>query len=141
MAARIRSILDAGTYRGSLTATVRRAGICALLLIVVPLAITQGQGRIHSIQEAGVTAPQLLWKQEPQYSPAAKAAKLQGTVRVAVVIAENGTISRARVVRGLEAGLDANAVAALKTWKFQPATKAGKPVKVRANVEVNYRLL
>jgi TonB family protein len=45
-----------------------------------------------------------------------------------------------RVQRGLGMGLDQKAVEAVKQWKFDPATKDGKPVAVQINVEVNFRL-
>ena len=32
-------------------------------------------------------------------------------------------------------------IASIKTWRFQPGTKNGKPVPVRAKIEVNFRLL
>ncbi len=45
-----------------------------------------------------------------------------------------------RVVRSLNKNLDEKAVAAVKQWKWHPATKDGVPVAVRLNVEVNFRL-
>jgi TonB family protein len=44
------------------------------------------------------------------------------------------------VVRPLIAGLDANAVAAVKRWKFRPGIKNGEAVNVSATIEVNFRL-
>jgi protein TonB len=46
-----------------------------------------------------------------------------------------------RVEKGLEATLDDNAVAAVRTWRFKPAEKDGKPVAVSVQIEVNFRLL
>ncbi len=45
-----------------------------------------------------------------------------------------------KVARAIEQGLDAKAVEAVRTWKFEPATKDGKPVAVLVNVEVQFRL-
>lgn len=39
------------------------------------------------------------------------------------------------ITRPLGFGLDDQAVAAVRSWKFQPATLKGKPVPVRVNVE------
>jgi len=44
------------------------------------------------------------------------------------------------VIRGLDAGLDQNVLDTIQTWLFEPARKAGKPVIVAANVEINFRL-
>jgi periplasmic protein TonB len=44
------------------------------------------------------------------------------------------------VTRPLGFGLDDQAVAAVKSWKFQPATLKGQPVPARVNIEVSFRL-
>ena len=38
-------------------------------------------------------------------------------------------------------GLDEKAIEAVEKWKFKPGMKGGKPVNVRATIEVNFRLL
>ena len=45
------------------------------------------------------------------------------------------------VVRGLGLGLDEKAVEAITQWRFKPATLAGEPVAVSAQVEINFRLM
>jgi TonB family protein len=90
---------------------------------------------------AGVTAPMLVSKVEPDYSEEARAAKYQGTVVVAVTIATDGTAQDMRVVRGLGLGLDEKALQAISQWKFKPGAKDGQPVAVMATIEVNFRLL
>jgi protein TonB len=37
-------------------------------------------------------------------------------------------------------GLDEKAVAAVRTWRFEPAMKDGHPVAVQMSVEVNFHL-
>lgn len=37
-------------------------------------------------------------------------------------------------------GLDERAVTAIERWRFKPGTREGKPVKIWATVEVNFRL-
>jgi TonB family protein len=46
-----------------------------------------------------------------------------------------------RVARSLGLGLDEKAIEAVRKWKFKPGYKDGKPVAVRATIEVNFRLL
>jgi len=87
-----------------------------------------------------VTAPRLIRKIEPQYSEEARDAKLMGKVVLGVVVEEDGKIRQAKVLQGLGLGLDEKAVEAVKQWEFEPALREGKPVKVQATVEINFRL-
>ncbi len=89
----------------------------------------------------GVESPRLLSKIEPGYSEEARAAKLEGTVLLAVEVWEDGIAHNIRVVRSLGLGLDENAIDAVKKWRFSPGTKDGEPVRVGARIEVKFRLL
>lgn len=87
----------------------------------------------------GVSAPVLIHKVEPQYSEEAHRAKLEGTVRLYIVINPNGDATNIRVIRGLGSGLDENAIDCVKQWKFKPGYKGDQPVNVEATIEVNFR--
>jgi protein TonB len=89
----------------------------------------------------GIVPPKVLEKtEEPKYTDQAKAAKLEGTVALVMVVGVDQRAHDIKVTKSLDPGLDASAIASIKTWRFQPGTKNGKPVQVRANVEVNFRL-
>jgi TonB family protein len=60
---------------------------------------------------------------------------------LAVVIGVDGKASSISVVRSLGMGLDEKAIDAVQKWRFKPGFKDGKPVPVKANLEVNFRLL
>ncbi len=89
----------------------------------------------------GVSAPQLVFKVEPEYSEEARKAKFQGTVVLYVVVDEKGNPKDLKVVRALGLGLDQKAIEAVQKWHFKPGLKDGKPVPVAAQIEVNFRLL
>ena len=89
----------------------------------------------------GVTAPQLLSKQEPEYTEDARVAKYQGTAVLYVEVGPDGAPHNIRITRDLGFGLGENAVDAVSQWKFAPGTKDGVPVTVAATIEVNFRLL
>ena len=89
----------------------------------------------------GVTMPVAIFKPEPEYSEEARAAKFQGTVRLAIVVDTDGTAKDIRVVGVLGMGLDEKAVEAVRKWRFKPGRKGAQPVPVSANVEVHFRLL
>jgi TonB family protein len=89
----------------------------------------------------GVSAPNLLFKVEPQYSEEARAVKVAGPVLLTVVIGADGLATDIAVTRGLGFGLDEQAVKAIGQWRFQPGAKDGLPVPVQAQIEVNFRLM
>jgi TonB family protein len=89
----------------------------------------------------GVSAPRLTYKVEPEYSEEARKAKYQGTVVLAVEVWPDGGAHNIRVLRSLGLGLDEKAIQAVEKWKFVPGRKEGKPVRVAATIEVNFRLL
>ena len=90
---------------------------------------------------AGIVAPKIVSRVEPEYSEAARKAKIQGAISMSLTIDESGEAKNVTVLIPLGAGLDEKAVAAVKIWKFEPATKNEDPVAVRSQVEVNFRLL
>jgi TonB family protein len=88
----------------------------------------------------GVSAPRAVYSPEPEYSEEARKAKYQGTCVLWLVVGPDGRPRDIRVARTLGLGLDEKAIEAVKTWKFEPAMKDGKPVAVQINVEVEFRL-
>jgi len=88
----------------------------------------------------GVSAPKAIYSPDPEYSEEARKAKYQGTCVLWLVVGPDGRARDIRVARTLGLGLDEKAMEAVKTWKFEPAMKDGKPVAVQINVEVTFRL-
>lgn len=89
----------------------------------------------------GVTAPKPIRRPEPTYSPEARSAGIQGSVLLELVVDEQGLPRDIRVVSPLGFGLDERAQDAVTKWRFEPGFKNGSPVKILANIEVNFRLL
>jgi TonB family protein len=87
-----------------------------------------------------VTAPVPIYKPEPAYTKEARAAKLQDTVILWIVVDASGNVTDVKLVRGVDKGLDESAMQTVRTWKFKPAMKKGKTVPVRVVVEVSFKL-
>jgi TonB family protein len=49
-------------------------------------------------------------------------------------------VSDVKVLNGLPSGLNDRAIAAVRQWKFAPATRLGQPVDVIVEVEVEFKL-
>ena len=90
---------------------------------------------------AGVSAPVPIHKPEPGYTEEARLAKKQGSVLISVVLDSEGVPRDIRLLRSLGFGLDEQAYRTVSGWRFKPATTAGEPVPVKANIEINFRLL
>ncbi|PYX99337.1 MAG: hypothetical protein DMG63_09115 [Acidobacteria bacterium] len=88
----------------------------------------------------GVTAPRAIYKPDPEYSEEARKAKYQGKVVLGLIVDASGRPRGLKVEHGLGMGLDEKALEAVRTWKFEPAEKDGKPVAVAISVEVEFRL-
>jgi TonB family protein len=78
--------------------------------------------------------------QESTFWLAALTGKYQATVILWLVIDRDGLPTHIRVQRPAGMGLDEEAFDSVRTWKFEPATKDGRPVPVMINVEVNFKL-
>jgi protein TonB len=88
----------------------------------------------------GISTPRVIYDPEPEYSPEARAAKYQGTVTLWAIIGPDGRPRGLRVERSLGMGLDEKALEAVNTWRFDPATKDGRPVPVMIEIEVSFHL-
>ena len=89
----------------------------------------------------GVSQPVIMYKVDPEYSEEARKAKYSGTVVLSVIVDTEGKASEIKVIKSLGMGLDEKAVEAVQKWKFKPGMKGGSAVNVRAQIEVNFRLL
>jgi TonB family protein len=89
----------------------------------------------------GVSMPVAVLKVDPEYSEDARKARYSGTVVLSVVIDKDGHPQDIRVLHSLGMGLDEKAIEAVAKWRFKPGMRDGHPVNVRAQIDVNFRLL
>lgn len=87
-----------------------------------------------------VTPPRALYSPNATYSDEARRAHYQANVVLGMVVAADGLVNDVRVIQSAGLGLDEEAVKAVKTWRFQPATKDGQPVSFQMQIQVNFRL-
>ena len=95
---------------------------------------------VHHMSEPGMVAPKQLYSPEPEFSEKASREKQQGNVGIDLVVGTDGLPHDAQIACSSAPDLNDNAIAAIKQWKFAPATKDGKPVPVEIFVEVSFRL-
>ena len=120
----------------------RRYDIVRSLVFI--LALSAGLAAQSEVYKPGkgITLPVVVREVKPDYTDEAKAARIQGTVTLKVVVRDDGTVGDVQVTGPLdtEFGLDAEAVKAVKQWRFKPGTKEGKPVAVEVTIELAFTL-
>lgn len=87
-----------------------------------------------------ILKPELLSGPDPEFSEEARKAKFSGNVEVYLIVDEQGNPSHVKVARGVGMGLDERAVEAVRQYRFKPATRNGKPVKVELYVDVDFNI-
>jgi periplasmic protein TonB len=94
------------------------------------------------IGTAGLVDPVVIHTRHPDYTSDAMRNKVQGDVTVLVRVEPDGTVSYAEIERSVDEvyGLDREALAAAKDWRFKPATLTGKAVPVVCTITMNFHL-
>ena len=79
--------------------------------------------------------------QNIQYPAIAKENGIQGKVFIQFVVGKDGSITNVTVLRGVDPSLDKEAVRVVKNMpKWKPGKQRGKPVYVRYQVPINFKL-
>jgi protein TonB len=76
----------------------------------------------------------------PQYPDAARADGIEGDVLLEIVVGVSGAVESARIVRGVGHGLDEAALRSVHQFRFAPAIRGSRPVRVRMDWSVQFRL-
>ena len=74
------------------------------------------------------------------YPMAARRAELEADIALELVVGLDGRVVSARVLRPAGYGLDEEAVRAVSAYRFSPARRDGRPVRVRMPWTVQFRL-
>lgn len=142
---------DIMTTKPSLGIHSKRAACAAAIILMLSCGVIAAQqssdknaqgtenDTVYEIGN-GVTSPKGVYMPNPEYSDKARKKKISGTVLVAMVVMPDGKVRDVTVTKSLEKSLDEQAIAAVKTWTFEPATKDGKPVAVHVRAEVSFHV-
>jgi protein TonB len=86
-----------------------------------------------------VQAAKLVYGPKPVYPPLAKAARVQGTVRIQAIISADGSIHSLQVMSGPPLLINA-ARDAVSQWRYQATLLNGKAVEVATEIDVIFTL-
>jgi protein TonB len=86
-------------------------------------------------------APRVVGRGSLEYPPSAVADGVQGTVRLKVLVTEEGEVAHIEVVDSSgDHRLDAAAEEFVKGWRYLPAVQDGEPRRVHTYARVEFEL-
>ena len=74
------------------------------------------------------------------YPAEARAAEIEGVLQVRVTIGAHGEVLDAVALNTLGSGLDEAAIAAVRSWTFEPAMRCGHAVEASITVRMRFAL-
>ncbi|HYP88618.1 MAG TPA: energy transducer TonB, partial [Polyangiaceae bacterium] len=77
---------------------------------------------------------------QPVGTEAARAAGVEGKVRVQLTVDESGRVVDVKLLQGLGYGLDEAALAAARRAEFEPALRCGKAARATFNISMRFTL-
>lgn len=89
---------------------------------------------------SGIEPPRLIREVKADYTDEARRRGITGDVLLEIVVRRDGSVGEVTLVRGLGAGLNERAIAAVRQWRFSPARRRGVPVDVVVEVAVEFTL-
>jgi protein TonB len=89
---------------------------------------------------SGIVPPTLLTQVSPRYTADALRHRIQGSVMLEVVVSREGVPVAIRVTRSLDPGLDEEAIAAAREWRFTPGRLGSTPVDVLVTIVLNFHV-
>jgi 6-phosphogluconolactonase len=96
------------------------------------------------VYRAGANAvgiPVCLMCPNPEYTNEGRAAGIQGTITLQIVVTPDGRVENAVVIEAVGYGLEQKAIEAVKRWRLRPAVGPdGKQVTVSTAAEITFRL-
>ncbi len=123
------------------TRTVTLSTAAGIVTATVPAASADTSANPPSRIRVGgnVQQTKLISQPRPVYPPEAKAARIQGVVKLNAIIGKDGTIQNLEVISG-EPVLVQSALDAVRQWVYQTTLLNGQPVEVMTQIDVNYTL-
>ncbi len=96
--------------------------------------------RVAELGDPGVTPPRKIAGEFARYPEVARKRKVSGVVTVSMVISEAGIPEELQVVESAGPLLDQVVLDAVSRWRFEPASRGGRPVRLRYRARQHFRL-
>lgn len=99
-------------------------------------------GRYFPFQEprkGSVLIGKVVKKVSPAYPEEARQNRIEGTVKLQVIMQKDGSVTVQNVVEG-DPILSPAAIEAVKQWRYEPTLLDGKPIDLQTTIEVTFAL-
>jgi periplasmic protein TonB len=103
---------------------------------VMPVVATPA---VRPFRTSSMLQGSLIRRVDPAYPPMARAARIQGTVVLAAVIAKDGTMENLRLISGHPLLVQA-AIGAVSQWRYRPYILNDVAIEVETQITVNFVL-
>lgn len=115
-------------------------GIATAALLFTPESANSSAAPAYKVG-GDVSAPQLIYQKEPEFPASAKnePASFKGNCLIGLIVDRSGTPQDVHIIRSLRKDFDAEALNAVRHYRFSPALRASKPVAVMVTVDVNFQ--
>lgn len=101
-----------------------------------PLAEPPPEDPVHVL--GAIVPPEAVFAPRPEYPEAARRARRAGTVVLLATIDREGRVTDLEALRQEPLGLTEAALAAVRRWRFRPATLEARPVAVYYHLTVRF---
>jgi TonB family protein len=100
------------------------------------VSVEEGVSRVSR----DVSPPLPKYNPQPSFSQQARGAKYQAITTLRLIVDQGGLPQHVQILQPGGMGLDEVAVSAVRTWRFDPAKRDGKAVRVWIAVDVDFHL-
>jgi TonB family protein len=86
-----------------------------------------------------IVPAKLLEKVQPEYPEGAREKRIEGTVKLQIIVRKDGTVAVQNVVEG-DPALSPAAIEAVRQWRYEPWQLNGQPIEMQTTVDVVFSL-
>jgi protein TonB len=129
--------LAAGVAAGGFAESVRLTSGGRIGGTSGPLAGDDQLDAIFSLSELD-QQPRPVVQVAPQYPAQLRKRGVRGTVQVVFIVDQQGRVANPRIEKSTDPAFETPALEAVKKWKFEPGTKAGKRVQFKMRVPITF---
>jgi TonB family protein len=89
---------------------------------------------------SGETDARGIYTPQPDYTEEARQAHREGVCVLSMIVGVDGKTRNIVVIKKLGLGLDEKAIEAVRTWRFEPGRRNGKPILTHLTLSVQFKL-